>query len=134
MTGRGGSTGPGPRDKNPQGSRAPVPPNPQHAANNPTPPPEAKGPLRRVVRVVNPSGLHMRVADRFARTAGQYTCTVTVWHGESRADGTNIWDLIALLVLPDSDVVLEVDGPDAPKALDPLAAILASPGGEDYTI
>ena len=39
-----------------------------------------------------------------------------------------------LVVLPDVEVVLEVDGPDAPTAVDPLAAVLASPGGEDYTI
>jgi hypothetical protein len=31
-------------------------------------------------------------------------------------------------------LVLEVDGPDAHIAVDPLAAVLAAPGGEDYTI
>jgi phosphocarrier protein FPr len=76
----------------------------------------------------------MRLADRFTRTASQYTCTVTVWNGDSRANGANIWDLIGLLVMPDSDVILEVEGPDAQKAVDLLAEILGSPGGEDYTI
>ena len=76
----------------------------------------------------------MRLADRFIRTANQFTCSVTVWNGEARADGKNLWDLILLVVLPDVEVVLEVDGPDAPRALDPLAEVLASPGGEDYTI
>jgi phosphotransferase system HPr-like phosphotransfer protein len=59
---------------------------------------------------------------------------VTLWNGDTKADGKNIFDLIGLMVMPDAEVVLEVDGPDAPQALDPLAAILAAPGGEDYTI
>ncbi len=49
--------------------------------------------------MVNPLGLHMRVADRFSKTAKQYTCTVTVWNGEQKADGTDIWALIGLLVM-----------------------------------
>jgi phosphocarrier protein HPr len=90
--------------------------------------------LRRVIRVVNPLGLHMRIADRFSKVAKQYTCSVTVWNGEQKADGADIWALISLLVMCGADVVLEVDGPDASSAVDPLTEILASPGGEDYTI
>jgi len=51
-----------------------------------------------------------------------------------RADGKSLLDLILLVVLPDTDVILEVEGPDAPRAVDPLTEILASPSGEDYTI
>lgn len=91
------------------------------------------GPLRREVRVVNPFGLHYRVADRFARAAKGYAATVTVWNGETRADGKSVMDLILLVALPGADLVLELDGPDAAAALDPLADILAAPGGEDYT-
>ena len=36
--------------------------------------------------------------------------------------------------MPGAEVVLEVDGPDAAAAVQALADILASPGGEDYTI
>jgi phosphotransferase system HPr (HPr) family protein len=94
----------------------------------------ANGPLRRTVKVVNPLGLHHRVADRFSRAARQYAAAVAVFHGDARADGKSVWDLMMLVVLPDAEVVVEVDGPDAPAALDALADILASPGGEDYTI
>jgi phosphocarrier protein FPr len=78
--------------------------------------------------------LHPRLADRFLRTAKQFRCTVTVWNGELKADGKNIFDLILLVVMPDSDVVLEVEGPDAHHAVDPLAEVLASLSGEDYAI
>ena len=136
MTGRAGGTGPGPRDTLPAGARPPAP----APAPDTEPPASAMtqsgsdGPLRRVVRIVNPLGLHQRVADRFARTARQFTCVVTVSNGDARADGKSLWDLIMLIALPDAEVVLELDGPDAPAAMQPLADILGSPGGEDYTI
>jgi phosphotransferase system HPr (HPr) family protein len=136
MTGRAGGTGPASRGENPPATRTPPP------AKPPEKPPEAppvaapggSGPIRRTIRIVNPLGIHMRVADRFSKVAKQYSCSVIVWNGEARANGTNIWDLIGLLVMQDADVILEVDGPDAATAVEPLAEILASPGGEDYTI
>lgn len=132
MTGRGGGIGPGPRESHPPGPGALDTPPPD--GRPPAPGGCNDGPFRRVVRIVNPNGLHHRVADRFSRTANQYACTVTVWNGPVRADGKSLWDLILLVALPDSEVVIEVDGPDAVKAVDPLAAILAAAGGEDYTI
>jgi phosphotransferase system HPr (HPr) family protein len=132
MTGRASGNGPGPRDAIPPGSRSPAPPG---GDPPPDPPPTpGNGPFRRTVRVINPLGLHHRVADRFAKTAKQYQSAVTVWNGDARADGKSLWDLILLVVLPGSEVVLEVAGPDAQAAVEPLAEILAAPGGEDYTI
>jgi phosphotransferase system HPr-like phosphotransfer protein len=57
-----------------------------------------------------------------------------VWNGEVRADGKSVFDLILLVVLPETEVVLEVEGPDATAAFDSLAKVLAAEGGEDYTI
>lgn len=135
MTGCVGGNGPGPRDAIPPGACTPAPPD-EGPPDRPAGPGlgDECGPLRRVIRIVNPLGLHQRVADRFCRTAKQYTSTVSVWNGPTRADGKDIWALIMLVALPESEVVLEVDGPDAPHAVGTLAAILASPGGEDYTI
>jgi phosphotransferase system HPr (HPr) family protein len=87
-----------------------------------------------VVRVTNPLGLHYRAADRFSRAARGYDCSVTVYNGDLRADGKSLTDLILLVVFPDTEVVLEVEGPDAARAIDPLSTILAAPCGEDYTI
>jgi phosphocarrier protein HPr len=91
-------------------------------------------PLRKTVRIRNPYGLHQRAADRFARAAKQYTCSVTITNGNSKADGKDLWALISLMVFPDSDVILEVDGEDASAALEILAEVLGAPNGEDYTI
>ena len=113
-------------------SRDDVPPPPRSPQPNAAR--DSSGPLRRAVQIVNPLGLHQRAADRFCRAAKQYACAVIVYNGDRRADGKNIWDLIGLLVFPGMEVILEVDGADAATALEPLAAILGAPGGEDYTI
>jgi phosphocarrier protein HPr len=115
-----------------QGARDSVPTSPRPPQPDTAAPPT--GPFRRVVQIVNPLGLHQRAADRFCRAAKQYASTVTVYNGDRRADGKSIWDLIGLLVFPGMEVVLEVEGPDAAPAIEPLAAILGAPGGEDYTI
>jgi len=92
------------------------------------------GALRRVVRIVNPLGLHHRVADRFARTANGFAARIVVRNGDLSADGKSLWDLMMLLAFEGTDVVLVVDGTDAAAALEPHAGILAARGGEDYSI
>jgi len=126
MSSRVTGGGPGPRDGVPPAAPLPKP--------EPRPDPPASGPLRRTVRVTNPLGLHHRAADRFARAAKQYASAVRVYNGELRADGKSLTDLILLVVFPDTEVVLEVEGPDAAAAIDSLADILGAPSGEDYAI
>lgn len=91
-------------------------------------------PIRRNVRVIDPRGLHPRLIAPFTKAARGFASTVTVWNGDLRADGKSMFDLIMLVVFPDSEVVLEVDGPDAAAAVEALARILAAPNGEDYSI
>jgi phosphotransferase system HPr (HPr) family protein len=90
--------------------------------------------FRRIVRIQNPLGLHFRAADRFARAAKRFPCSVTIFNGDLKADGKDLLSLIALCVFPDADVILEVDGADAVKALDVLAEVLGASNGEDYAI
>jgi phosphotransferase system HPr (HPr) family protein len=111
-----------------------LPPSPGSPPSEPAASTAARQAVRRTVRVLNPLGLHQRAADRFCRAAKQYACAVTVWNGDRKADGKDLWDLIMLSVFPDGEVVLEVDGADAAAALEPLAEILGAPNGEDYTI
>ena len=124
MSGRAAGNDQGARDSVPSPSCSPEPSTPMSQT----------GPFRRVVRITNPLGLHQRAADRFCRAAKQYASSVVLHNADRRADGKDIWDLIGLLVFPGMDVVLEVEGPDATAALEPLAAILGASGGEDYTI
>ncbi len=86
------------------------------------------GPYRRTVVVANPSGLHMRPAAAFQQLAIKFESNVLVTNGVHRANGKSVTDLILLVALPGTELTVEVDGPDAAAAIDPLAAALADPG------
>ena len=88
-------------------------------------------PVRRTVVIVNPNGLHMRPATTFAQLAAAVGCDVTVWHGEKRANGKSLWDLIGLCALRGTELTVEADGPDAEAAIERFVEILASPGDPD---
>jgi phosphocarrier protein HPr len=111
-----------------------VPPVPPSTPHSPAAGANGDGPIRRSVVVVNPMGLHWRVAERFSRAAKSFGSAVRVWNGETRADGKSPTDLILLVALPGTELTLEVDGADARDAIEVLAHILAAVGGEDYTI
>ncbi|MCE9531660.1 MAG: HPr family phosphocarrier protein [Planctomycetes bacterium] len=92
---------------------------------------EIQGRLRGTVVVVNPQGLHMRPAMAFVRTAQAFVSKVTVWQGERSVNGKSLIDLLLLAAEPGSELIVEVDGSDAPSALPALMEILAAPAAED---
>jgi phosphotransferase system HPr (HPr) family protein len=82
--------------------------------------------LQRTVLITNPHGLHMRPSAAFVEMAGRYQCNVAVTHGGRTVNGKSLWDLMLLAAEPGSELTLEVDGPDAPAALDALVGVLAT--------
>jgi phosphotransferase system HPr (HPr) family protein len=88
----------------------------------------AAGPYRRSVVVANPSGLHMRPAAAFQQLAVKFASDVTVVNGTNKANGKSAMELILLVALPGTELTVEVSGPDAAEAIEPLAAALADPG------
>ncbi|MFO0936124.1 MAG: HPr family phosphocarrier protein [Gemmataceae bacterium] len=83
---------------------------------------------RRTVVVANPHGLHMRPATAFATFARKFASKVQIFNGSNKADGKSSLDLILLVALPGAELIIEVDGPDADQAIDPLAEMLGSSG------
>jgi len=82
-------------------------------------------PLRRRVVIRNPSGLHLRPATAFAEAAQRFRSTVTLSCGDRRADdGRQPFALLMLAAEPGAEILLEVEGPDAPEAIEVLAGIL----------
>lgn len=92
---------------------------------------EAEAMLRRSVQIQYIGGLHMRPAVLLVQACQKFKAQVSLWLGERRADGRNIWDILALGAGQGAELILEIDGPDAADAFDVLEAILAAP---DMTI
>jgi phosphocarrier protein HPr len=87
--------------------------------------PTMNGPVRRVVTITNPQGLHIRPAAAFAELAQRYTAKVTVTREEQTVDG-KFWPALLLLAAEKgTSLTLEVDGPDAAEILDALTEQLA---------
>src|SRR5438270_13040092 len=80
--------------------------------------------LQRRVTIVNPQGFHMRPQSLFVQRANQFASTVSLSRGDQRVNGKSQWELMLLAAEPGTELLLEVNGPDAAAALDGLAEIL----------
>lgn len=87
--------------------------------------------LQRTVRIANPQGLHMRPITAFAQAAGKFQCAVAVIKNGLRVNGKSPLELMFLGAEQGTELILEVSGPDANAAIDPLAAILEAPSADD---
>jgi phosphotransferase system HPr (HPr) family protein len=102
-------------------------PGPPLTANGPPPGAVNGSGLRRNVLITNPQGLHMRPSAAFAELAGRFQSSVTVHYEGKAVNGKSLWDLMLLAAMPNTEVTLEVDGPDAVAALEALVALLQAP-------
>jgi len=80
--------------------------------------------LQHTITITSPQGFHMRPKSEFARLAGRFQSKVTVlWEGRT-GNGKSILDLMLLPAPQGSELIIEVDGPDAPAALDALVGLM----------
>ncbi len=78
----------------------------------------------------NAKGLHARAASQFAQTANQYECTVSVYRGDTKADGKSVMSLLILAVPCGGQIKVETSGQDAQESLEALGALINSGFGE----
>jgi phosphotransferase system HPr (HPr) family protein len=87
--------------------------------------------LQRKVTITNPHGFHMRPATLFAQTAGRFQSTVVILCDDKRINGKSPLELMFLAAERGTELTLEVSGPDAEAAIEPLVKILAAPSADD---
>jgi phosphocarrier protein HPr len=94
--------------------------NPSVAASN-------GGPLQRRVVLSNPSGFHLRPMQAFVELATKYQSAIRVRRDAlDPVDGKSIWALMSLVAEQGAELIVEVDGPDAPDALEKLVDLLTN--------
>jgi phosphotransferase system HPr (HPr) family protein len=76
------------------------------------------------VTVVNELGLHTRAASILVRTAKRFKSKIFVSNGEARAEATGILDILTLGATRGTRLTIEAEGPDAPKAVAALEALI----------
>jgi len=82
------------------------------------------GPLRHTVIITGVRGFHMRPMSDFAQLAARFKSKVTLSCEGRISNGKSILEMMGLIAQQGSEVTVEVDGPDAPAALDALVGLL----------
>jgi phosphocarrier protein len=78
---------------------------------------------RRRVTVKAEHGLHIRPCTLVAKAASGFDCRIRLANNGKQADAKSVFDLLTLAAGPGAELELEVDGPDAPDALEHLSAL-----------
>jgi len=82
-------------------------------------------PLRHIVTVNNPQGLHMRPITSFVEAANRFKSSVQVTkEGGSPINGKSPLGLLGLAAEQGTRLTLEVDGADAQEAMTALIEVL----------
>ncbi|ONG55894.1 phosphoenolpyruvate--protein phosphotransferase [Pseudoroseomonas deserti] len=115
---------------NPQDILAALDPNAPMPGVSATPGISAAGALTAEVRAPAAAGMHARPARLLVQLAKRYQSSVTLRHGERRADARSMISLLQLGAGPGAGMTLEVAGPDAEAALAALAAAFADELGD----
>lgn len=78
----------------------------------------------RKVTICNPQGLHLRPADKFARTANGFKSQINLVKDGERVDGKSILSIVTLMATQGTELAIEARGPDAHDALEALVTLV----------
>ena len=71
--------------------------------------------------IVNPTGLHARLASNFCTLAGQYKCNVTIHFKEKKINGKSPLNVMTGGLKMGSHITLSCNGEDENEALQALS-------------
>ncbi|MBI4516526.1 MAG: HPr family phosphocarrier protein [Deltaproteobacteria bacterium] len=88
-------------------------------------------PVRRVLRIQNRLGLHMRAAAKLVQTANKYDAEITISKDGQDVSGKSILALMMLAAPQGSLIEVEAAGPQAAEAVDAIGDLLDRRFDED---
>lgn len=78
-----------------------------------------------IVTITSKMGLHARPAAQFVQKASSFPCTVSLLHGERKANGKSIMSVMALGVAQNQQVTVVTEGEKEAEALAVLVEFLS---------
>jgi phosphocarrier protein HPr len=87
--------------------------------------------IEREATIVNRDGLHARPAAKIVRLASGFSSDVELAKDGVGVNGKSIMGVMMLAAECGSSITIRADGPDAAKAVDALAQLVASGFGEE---
>ena len=85
---------------------------------------------KRAVKIKNKLGLHARAASQIVSIANKYVSEITISKNDMTANGKSVLGILTLTASLGSELVLDVNGPDADELLESLVALIENKFGE----
>jgi len=81
----------------------------------------------RTVVVTDPAGVHARTAVDIVKVVRKFRSKVVLSKDRQQAEGTDVLQMLSLVMQYGSQVLLEATGPDAEDVLDAMQPLFAEP-------
>jgi len=82
--------------------------------------------VTKLVKIVNPTGLHMRPAGILCREAMKFKSKITFDYNGNNANAKSVLSVLGACIKAGDEITLKCDGPDETEALEYLAAYIAN--------
>lgn len=86
--------------------------------------------VSQLVKIVNPTGLHMRPAGNLCREAMKYKSKITFEYNGNNANAKSMLSVLGACIKAGDEITLCCEGPDEAEALEHLVTCIAN-GLED---
>ena len=87
--------------------------------------------LQEQIQIINKLGLHARAAAKFVGVASSFSSDVRVGRTDRMVDGKSIMSVMMLAASKGTTLTLEVEGDDADRAIQAIAALVTNRFDED---
>ncbi|QDT99771.1 HPr family phosphocarrier protein [Gimesia aquarii] len=81
---------------------------------------------RQNVTVKMKQGLHLRPISEIVRISRNYACDFKISNGSRSGNAKEIYDLLELKAMPETELVLEANGDDANKLIEEIVSFFES--------
>ena len=88
-------------------------------------PSEEGNKLTKEITILNRLGLHARPSAMFVKVCNRHKCDIWIEKDGEQVNGKSIMGLMMLAAGPGTEIDLAATGPDATRAVDALAALIA---------
>lgn len=86
--------------------------------------------LRRQFTITNKLGLHARVAAKIVQTTNRFKSRIRLYKNGQEADARSILGILTLACRQGTRIEVQVEGEDAPKAMEALVELFKNNFGE----
>lgn len=86
--------------------------------------------IEKRIKIMNKLGLHARASAKFVSTANRFQSQIDVFKDQQKVNGKSIMGVMMLAASQDSELMLNIDGPDEEDMANALIKLISDKFGE----